>query len=139
MTRDKLKCSVLARMPCSRRIVASLDDLGMELLVIGNIQFLFVIEESVEFFSLEKVVNQSVRTFFAEYFKSLSDFDLTIGAVSNLLFEFQRFGKSGGGKRGKVREVKDQLIPIVFSVRDLEMYRVRERISNTVFLAWLVN
>jgi hypothetical protein len=48
---------MFARMPYHRHIVAGLDNLGMELLVIGNVQFLFVVEESVEFFPLEKVVN----------------------------------------------------------------------------------
>jgi hypothetical protein len=67
--------------------MAGFDDLGTELLVIRDIQFSLVIEESVEFFPLEKVVNQSARAFLAEYFEGLSNFNFTIGAVSNLLFK----------------------------------------------------
>jgi hypothetical protein len=57
MTRDKLEHSVFAGMLCCGRIVASLDDLSTELLIIGDIQLSLVIKESVEFFPLEKVVN----------------------------------------------------------------------------------
>jgi hypothetical protein len=88
-------------MPGSGRIVAGLDDLGTELLVVGNVQFPLVVEESVEFFPLEKVVNQSARAFLMKYFESLGDFDFTIGAVSNLLFECRGFGKGSGSKRGE--------------------------------------
>jgi hypothetical protein len=116
-----------------------LDDLSMELLVIGDIQFSLVIEESVEFFPLEKIVNQSARAFFAEYFEGLSDFDFTIGAVSNLLFECRRFGEGSGSKHDEMFRVQDQLIPIIFSVCDLEVQGTRERVGDTVFLAWLVN
>jgi hypothetical protein len=126
-------------MPCGRRIVAGLDDLGTEFLVIGDIQFSLVIKESVEFFPLEKVVNQSARAFLAEDFESLGNFDFAIWAVSNLLFECRGFGKGGGSKRDKAFRVQDQLIPIVFSVRDLEARGTRERVGNTVFLARLVN
>jgi hypothetical protein len=126
-------------MPGYRCIVAGLDDLGTELFVVGNIQFLFVAQEPVKFLPLEKVVDQSPRAFLAEYFKGLSDFNFTIRAVLNLLFEFQGFSKSSGGKHNKAIRIKDQLIPIVFSIHNLEVRRARERIGNTVFLAWLVN
>jgi hypothetical protein len=135
MTQDKLKRSMFARMPCSGRIMAGLDDLGTELLVIRDIQLSLVIEESVEFFSLEKVVNQSARAFLAKDFEGLSDFDFAIGAVSDFLFECWGFGKGGGGKHDKAFRVQNQLIPIVFSVRDLEARGTRERIGDTVFLA----
>jgi hypothetical protein len=126
-------------MPCSRRIVASLDDLSTELLIIGDIQLSFVVQEFVEFFSLEKVVNQSARAFLAKYFKGLGNFDFAIGAVSNFLFEFRRFGKDSGGKRGEAFGIKNQLVLVVFSISDLEACRTRERVGNTVLLAWLVN
>jgi hypothetical protein len=84
-------------------------------------------------------VNQSVRVFLAKYFKGLSNFNFAIGAILNLLFEFQRFGKGSGNKRDKARGVKDQLILIVFSVCDLKAHRARERLGDTIFLAWLVN
>jgi hypothetical protein len=86
-------------MPCGRRIVAGLDDLGTELLVVRDVQLSFVVQESVEFFPLKKVVNQSARAFLAENFEGLSDFDFAIGAVSNLLFECWGFGEGGGSKR----------------------------------------
>jgi hypothetical protein len=105
MTQDKLKYSMFAGMPCHRHIVAGLNDLGTELLVIGDIQLSLVVQESVEFFSFEKVVNQLVRAFFTKHFKGLSNFDFTIGAVSNLLFECQGFGKGSGSKRNKVFRV----------------------------------
>jgi hypothetical protein len=125
-------------MPCGGRIVAGLDDLGTELLVIRDIQLSLVIEESVEFFPLEKVVNQSARAFLAENFEGLGDFDFAIGAVSNLLFEYWGFGKGGGGKCDEAFGVEHQLIPIIFSVRDLEARGTRERVCDTVFLARLV-
>jgi hypothetical protein len=139
MMRDKLECFIFAGMPCRRRIMAGLDNLGMELLIVRNVQLSFIIEESVEFFPLEKIVNQSVRAFLAKYFESLSNFDFTIEAILNLLFESQRFGESGGGKRDEVFRIKNQLVPVVFSVRDLEAHRARERIGTIIFLAWLVN
>jgi hypothetical protein len=83
--------------------VACLDDLGTELFVIRDIQFLFVVKKPIDFFPLKKVVNQSVRAFPVEYFEGLSNFDFAIGAISNLLFKFQRFGKSSSGKRDKVK------------------------------------
>jgi hypothetical protein len=89
-------------MPCGGHIVAGLDDLGTELLVIRDIQFSLVVQESVEFFPLEKVVNQSARAFLAKDFKSLSNFDFAIGAVSNLLFECQGFGEGRCSKRDEV-------------------------------------
>jgi hypothetical protein len=119
--------------------MASLDNLGIELLVIRNIQLSFVIEESVEFFPFEKIVDQSARIFLAKDFKGLSDFDFAIGAVSNFLFECRGFGEGCGGKRDKAFGVQNQLVPIVFSVRNLEARGTRERVSNTVFLAWLVD
>jgi hypothetical protein len=76
--------------------MASLDDLGIELLIVGDIQFPFIVKESVKFFPFEKVVNQSARSFLMEYFKGLGDFDFAIGAISNFLFEFQRFSEGGG-------------------------------------------
>jgi hypothetical protein len=119
--------------------MAGLDDFGTKLLIVGNIQFSLIVQESVEFFPLEKIVNQSARAFLAKDFEGLGDFDFTIGAVSDLLFEHRGFGKSGGGKHDKVFRVQDQLIPIVFGVRDLEARGTRERVCNTVFLARLVN
>jgi hypothetical protein len=139
MTRDKLEHSVFARMLCGGRIMAGLDDLGIELLVIRNIQFPFIIEESIEFFPLEKIVNQSMRAFLVKNFESLDNFDFAIGAVLNLLFECQGFGKGGGGKCDEAFRVEDQLVPIIFSVRDLEAQGTRERIGNTIFLIQLVN
>jgi hypothetical protein len=129
---------VFAGMPCGRRIVAGLDDLGTELLVIRDIQLSLVIEESVEFFPLEKVVNQSARAFLTKDFQGLCDFDFMIRAVSNLLFECRRLGEGCGGKRDEAFRVQNQLIPIVFSVRDLEARRTRERVGDTVFLTRLV-
>jgi hypothetical protein len=139
VTQDELECSVFAGMPCGRHIVAGLDDLGTELLVIRDVQLSLVIKESVEFFPLEKVVNQSTRAFLAEDFESLSDFDFAIGAVSNLLFECRGFGEGGGSKRDEAFGVQNQLVPIIFGVRNLEVRGTRERVSDTVFLARLVN
>jgi hypothetical protein len=48
---------VFAGMPCGRCIVAGFDNLGTELLVIRDVQLSLIVQESVEFFSLEKVVN----------------------------------------------------------------------------------
>jgi hypothetical protein len=119
--------------------MAGFDDLGTELLIIGNIQLSFVVQESVEFFPLEKVVNQFARAFLVKNFEGLGDFDFAIGAVLNFLFECRRFGKGGSGKRNEAFRVQNQLISIVFSVRDLEARGMRERVGNTVFLARLVN
>jgi hypothetical protein len=135
MTRDELERSVFAGMSCSGRIVAGLDYLGTELLVIRDVQLSFVVQESVEFFPLEKVVNQSARAFLAEYFEGLGDFDFAIGAVSNLLFECRGVGEGGGGKRNKAFGVQNQLVPIIFGVRDLEARGTRKRVGDTVFLA----
>jgi hypothetical protein len=121
------------------RVVAGLDDFGMELFIVRNVQLSLVIEESVEFFSLEKVVNLSTRAFLAKYFKGLDDFDFAIGAVLNLLFECQGFGEGSGSKRDEAFRVHNQLIQIVFRVCDLEAQGTRERVGNTVFLARLVN
>jgi hypothetical protein len=126
-------------MPCGRRIVAGLDDLGTELLVIRDVQLSLIVQESVEFFPLEKVVNQSARAFLAKDFEDLSNFDFAIGAVSNLLFECRGFGEGGGSKRDEAFGVQNQLVPIIFSVRDLEARGTRERVGDTVFLARLVN
>jgi hypothetical protein len=139
MTRDKLERSVFAGMPCCGRVVAGFDDLGTELLVVRNVQLSFVVQESVKFFLFEKVVNQSARAFLAKDFEGLSDFDFAIRAVSDLLFESRGFGKGGGSKRDEAFGVQDQLIPIVFSVRDLETQGTRERVGDTVFLARLVD
>jgi hypothetical protein len=125
-------------MPCGGRIVAGLDDLSTELLVVWDVQLSFVVQESVEFFPLKKVINQSARAFLAKDFEGLSDFDFAIGAVSNLLFECRGFGEGGGSKRDEAFRVQNQLIPIVLSIRDLEARRARERIGNTVFLARIV-
>jgi hypothetical protein len=126
-------------MPCGGCIVAGLDDLGTELLVIRDIQLFLVIEESVEFFPLEKVINQSARAFFAKDFESLGNFDFAIGAVSNLLFDCWRFGKGNSGKRDKALGVENQLVSIIFGVYDIEAQEARERVYDTVFLARLVN
>jgi hypothetical protein len=130
---------VFARMSCHGHIVASLDNLGMELLVVRDVQLLFVVQESIEFFPLEKAVNQSMRAFLAENFEGLSHFDFAIGAVSNFLFECWGFGKGGSSKHDKTFRVEDQLVPVVFSVCDLEAQGVRERIGDIIFLARLVD
>jgi hypothetical protein len=129
---------VFAGMPCGRRIVAGLDDLGTELLVVRDVQLSLVVQESVEFFSLEKVVNQSARAFLAKDFESLGDFDFAIGAVSNFLFECRGFSEGEGSKRDKTFGVEYQLVPIIFGVRDLEARGTRERVGDTIFLARLV-
>jgi hypothetical protein len=126
-------------MPCGRRIVAGLDNLGTELLVVRDVQLSFVVQESVEFFPLEKVVNQSARAFLAKDFEGLSDFDFTIRAVSNFLFECRGLGEGRGSKRNEAFGVQNQLVPIVFGVRNLETRGTRERVCDTVFLARLVN
>jgi hypothetical protein len=123
----------------SRCIIAGLDDLGTELLVVGDVQFPFIIQESIEFFPLKKIVDRSARAFFAEYFKSLSDFDFAIGAILNLLFKCRGFGEGSGSEHDKSFGIEDQLIPIVFSVCDLEAQGMEERVGNTVFLARLVD
>jgi hypothetical protein len=92
-------------MPNGGRIVAGLNNLSTELLIVRDIQLSLIVEESVKFFSLEKVVNQFTRAFLAEYFKGLSDFNFAIGAVSNLLFKCRGFGKGSGGKHDKVLRV----------------------------------
>jgi hypothetical protein len=119
--------------------MAGLDDLGTELLVIRDIQLSLVIEESVKFFPLEKVVNQSARAFLAKDFEGLGDFNFAIRAVSNFLFECRGFGEGGGGKRNEAFRVQNLLIPIVFSVHDLKAREMRERVGDTVFLIRLVN
>jgi hypothetical protein len=78
MTRDKLEHSVFAGMLCCGCIMVGFDDLGMGLLVIGDVQFPFVVEESIEFFPLEKVVNQFARAFLVKHFEGLGDFDFAI-------------------------------------------------------------
>jgi hypothetical protein len=107
-------------MLCRRRIVAGLDNLGTELFVIGDVQFPFVIQKSVKFFSLKKVVNQSARAFLAKHFEGLGNFDFAIGAVSDFLFKCRGFGKVSGGERNEAFGAENQLIPIVFSVCNLE-------------------
>jgi hypothetical protein len=119
--------------------MAGLDDLGTELFVVRDVQLSFVVQESIEFFPLKKIVNQSARAFLVKDFEGLSDFNFAIGAVSNFLFKCRGFGKGGGGKRGEAFGVQDQLIPIVFSVHNLEARETRERVDNTIFLAWLVD
>jgi hypothetical protein len=104
--------------------MVGLDDFGMKLHVVGNIQFLFVVQESVKFFPLKKVVNQFAKTFLVEYFEGLGNFDFAIEAVLNLLFEFQRFDKSSGSKHDKVFRVKNQLVLVVFSIGDLKACRM---------------
>jgi hypothetical protein len=94
-------------MPCGRRIVASLDDLSTELFVVRDVQLSFIVQESVEFFPLEKVVNQSARAFLAEYLEGLGDFDFAIGAISNLLFKCRGFGKGSGGKHDEAFRVQN--------------------------------
>jgi hypothetical protein len=138
MTRDKLERSVFAGMPCGGRIVAGLDNLGTELLVIRDVQLSLIVQESVEFFPLEKVVDQSARAFLAEDFEGLSDFDFVIGAVSNFLFECRGLGEGGGSKCNEAFGVQNQLVPIIFGVRDLEARGTRERVGDTIFLARLV-
>lgn len=49
-----------------RCIMASLDDFGPELLVVGNVQPLFVVKESVHFFPFKKVVDQTSGAFLAQ-------------------------------------------------------------------------
>jgi hypothetical protein len=98
---------MFAGMPCCGRIMAGLDYLGTELLIIGDIQFPFVVEEFVKFFPLKKVVNQSARAFLMENFKGLSDLDFAIGAITNLLFECRGFGKGSSGKRDEVLGVEN--------------------------------
>jgi hypothetical protein len=109
----------------SGRIVAALDNLGTELLVVRNVQFSLVVQKSVEFFPLEKVVNQSARAFLAKYFEGLGDFDFAIRAVSNFLFECRRFGKGSGSKCDEAIRIEDQLIPIILSIGDLKVCRTR--------------
>jgi hypothetical protein len=130
---------MFARIPYCGRIMAGFDNLGTELLIVWDIQFLFVIQESVKFFPLEKVINQSARAFLAKYFESLSNFNFMIGAILNLLFECRGFGEGGGGKCDKAFGVKDQLILIILSIGGLEAQGPRERAGNTIFLARLVN
>jgi hypothetical protein len=96
---------MFAGMPRSGRIMAGLDDLGMELLVIWDVQFSFVVQESVEFFPPEKVANQSARAFLTENFEGLSNFGFAIEAVSNLLFECRGFGEGSGSKRDEAFRV----------------------------------
>jgi hypothetical protein len=139
MMQDKLKHFMFARMLYRRHIVAALDNFNMEFFVVGDIQFLFVVKESVEFFPLEKVVNQSARAFLTKYFKGLDNFNFAIRAISNLLFMFRRFGKGSGGKCNKAIGVKNQLVPIVLGIHNLEACRTRERVGNTIFLAQLMN
>jgi hypothetical protein len=107
MTRDKLERSVFAGMPCSGHIVVGLDDLSTELLVIRNVQLSLVIEESVEFFPLKKVVDQPAGAFFAKHFESLGNFNFAIGAVSNFLFEHRGFSEGSSSKRGKALGIED--------------------------------
>jgi hypothetical protein len=107
MMQDKLECSVFAGMPCRGHVVAGFDDIGTELLVVWNVQLSFIVQESIELFPLEKVINQSARAFLTENFKGLGNFDFMIGAVSNFLFECRGFGKGSSGKRDKVFGVQD--------------------------------
>jgi hypothetical protein len=85
--------------------MAGLDDSGTELLIVRDIQLSLIIEESIEFFPFDKVVNQSARIFLAKYFEGLSNFDFAIGAVSNLLFKCRRLGEGSGSKHNKAFKV----------------------------------
>jgi hypothetical protein len=69
----------------------------------------------------------------------LGNFNFAIGAVSNFLFKCWGFGEGSGGKRDEAFGVQNQLVPIVFGVRDLETKGTRERVDDAIFLAQLVN
>lgn len=46
--------------------MASLDDFGPELLVVGDVRFPFVVQESVRFFPFKKVVDHTSGAFLAQ-------------------------------------------------------------------------
>jgi hypothetical protein len=74
-------------MSSCRWVVTGLDDIATELFIIGNIEFSFVINESILFFPFKEAVEESAGSFGFEGFEGLSHRGFAIQAVLDALFK----------------------------------------------------
>ena len=130
VTLNEFERAVFARVSSSGRVVTGFHDLATKFRVVGDVQFAFVIQQTVEFFPLEYAVGETSRAFLFQGDEGVSDFGFAVGAIAYALFEGWGLSESGRGDCLKVFGPKNNLIVVVFSVSDLMFGKAREGIRT---------
>jgi hypothetical protein len=115
---------MFARISSGRRVMAGLDDIAVELFIVRDIEFSFVINESILFFPFKEAIEELARSFGFERLEGLSHRGFTVQAVLDALFKQWRrnFGRAEikccGSKSIKVFGRQYNLVVVIFSVRN---------------------
>ena len=117
----ELEHAVFARVSSGRGVMACLDNFTAEFVVVWNVQFAFVIQQTVEIFPLEYAVSEASRAFLFQDVESLSDFSFTFGAIADALFEGRSLSEDerSSGDGFEVLRFENDAILIVIGVGDL--------------------
>ena len=91
----------------------------MEFVVIWDVQFSFVVEQTVQIFPLEYAMGETSRAFLLQDDEGLSDFSFLFGTFANALFESRGLGKGGCRDGFEVFRLEDDLIVVVLGICDL--------------------
>ena len=117
----ELECAVFARVSGSGGVVTCLDDFTAEFVVVWNVQFALIIQQTIEIFPFEYAVGETSRAFLLQDFESLSDFSFAFGAFAYAFFEGRSLSEDerGGGDSLEVLRFENDAILVVVGVGDL--------------------
>jgi hypothetical protein len=112
-------------MSSGRGVMTGLDNIATELLIIRDVEFSLIIDESVLFFPFKEAVEESARSFGFERLEGLCHRGFAIQAVLDVLFKrwHRNFGRAEikccSSKSMEVFGRQYNLVVVVFSVRNL--------------------
>ena len=84
---DQFDCAMLARMSDGGGVVTCLDDFTAEFVIVRDVQFALVIQQTIEIFPFEYAVGETSRAFLLQDNEGLSDFSFLLGTFANVLFK----------------------------------------------------
>ena len=130
----KLECAVFSGVFGSGKVVTGSDDFTAKFVVIGDVQFALVVQQSVKISPFKYTVDEILRAFLLQDFKGLSDFSFAFGAFADAFFEGCSLSEDerGGGDSLEVLRFENDAILVVIGVGDLMLGKAREGISASL-------
>ena len=127
----ELERAVFTRVSGGGGVVTCLDDFTAEFVVVWNVQFAIVIQQTVEILPFEYAVGEMSRAFLLQDFKGLSDFSFAFGAFAYAFFEGRSLSEDerGGSDGLEVLRFENDAILVIIGVGDLMLGKAREGIS----------
>ena len=123
---DQFDRAVFVRVFSGGGVVTCLDDFTAEFVIVRDVQFAFVVEQTVEIFPLEYAVSETSRAFLFQDVEGMSNFSFTFGAIADAFFEGRSLSEDerSSGNGFEVLRLENDVILVVVSVSDLMFGKV---------------